>query len=74
MKIATVTRLAVCAVMLFFVGSYTAPVGALPTDEIERYFYSGCTSPVEIGYFDRRLPGRLVSEPVFDPAGQRIRA
>ena len=59
MKLATITRLAVCAAMLCLVGSYTVPVGALPTDEIERYFYSGCTSPVEIGYFDLSCSGHV---------------
>ena len=73
MKLATITRLAVCAAMLCLVGSYTVPVGALPTDEIERYFYSGCTSPVEIGYFDQRVRAVVTAEPLFDPAMERLR-
>jgi glycine cleavage system aminomethyltransferase T len=31
-------------------------------------------TPLEIEYFDERLPARVASEPLWDPKGERLRA
>ena len=49
MKVGTLPRIGVCAVMLLLVASYTPRLGALPGVEIDRYFYTGCTTLTEVG-------------------------
>src|SRR5438552_1507869 len=53
MNVTNVMRIAAVALLLVFAGSYTSPLGALPENEIEIFYYNGCGLDLtEVGYYD----------------------